>query len=309
MTGAKETERALAKGRPSKGKRRNGRGETKGRAQRGDVERRGWGEGRLGVWEYAGGRLTLLVLATVASLASLATLAFVATASATPTVTLKETPIPIPGFPGTGDVLGAGAEVEVQVTISGTEYGGSPSPLTGMTFFSPAGVKVTPQMFPTCTPSVLEANGPAGCPKNSRAGPVGEGLGVVSFGAARVDEEVSIQGFFAPTGGLTFYVEGSTPTSFQILEKAHWVTAGAPYGPELIVEVPLVETLPGADDASILSFKVKVGAAYRRDKKTVSYITLPKRCPKGGVPIKSELKFLSGETVTVAYKQPCPQSR
>lgn len=224
-------------------------------------------------------------------------------------VTLKTTPIPIPGFPGTGDILGAGAEVEAQVTISGTEYAGSPSPLVWAAFYAPAGVRITPNTFPTCAPSLLEANGAEGCPKKSRAGPIGEGLGVVSFGNERVNEKVSIQGFFAPAGGLTFYVEGRTPTSFQILEKAHWVTAAAPYGSELIVEVPLVETLPGADDASILSFNVKIGAAYRKGKKTVSYITLPKRCPRGGAPAKAELKFLSGETVTVAYKQPCPRRK
>jgi hypothetical protein len=40
--------------------------------------------------------------------------------------------------------------------------------------------------------------------------------------------------------------------------------------------LPLVETVPGALDASILSFKVTVGAAYKKGKKTVSYITLPK---------------------------------
>lgn len=165
---------------------------------------------------------------------------------------------------------------------------------------------MNPKGFLTCAPSVLEASGPSECPKSSRAGPVGEGLGVVSFGAERVNEKVSIQAFFAPAGGLTFYVEGSTPTSFQILEKAQWAAAGAPYGSRLNIEVPLIETLPGADDASVLSFKVTVGAAYRKAKKVHSYLTLPKICPRGGYPLKSELKFLSGETVTVAYKHPCP---
>jgi hypothetical protein len=235
-------------------------------------------------------------------------LAFVSAVSAAPTATLKMTPLPIPGFPGTGDILGAGAEVEVQVTISGTEYGGFPDPLIGAGFYSPAGVEINAEGFADCESSVLEASGAAGCPKSSSAGPTGEGLGVVSFGGDRVNEKVSIQDFFAPAGGLTFYVEGRTPAYFQVLEKAYWVNAGAPYGSKLIVEVPLVETVPGADDASILSFKVKVGAAYRKAKKTVSYITLPKRCPKGGFPVKSELKFMSGETVTIAYKQPCPRS-
>lgn len=237
----------------------------------------------------------------------LALLLFAATASAAPTATFRVAALPIPGFPGTGDILGAGAAVEVQVTISGTEYGGFPSPLVGAAFYSPAGVRVSPAGFGRCASSALEANGAGGCPKSSRAGPIGEGLGVVSFGGERVNERVSIQSFFAAAGGLTFYVEGNTPASFQVLEKAFWTTAGAPYGPELTVDVPLVETVPGADDASILSFKVKVGAAYKLGKKTVSYFTLPKRCPKGGFPLKAELKFMSGEAVTITSKQPCPK--
>jgi hypothetical protein len=236
-------------------------------------------------------------------------LALAPSALATPAVTLKMIPIPIPGFPGTGDRLGAGAEIEAQATIAGTEYGGYPSPLVGMNLYAPTGVKVTPTGFASCEPSALEANGPAACPKSSHAGPIGEGLGVVPFGGEPVNEKVSIQEFFSPAGGLTFYVEGKSPASFQIVEKAHWAPASAPFDLELLIEIPLVETLPGADDASVLSFKVKVGAAYRKAGKTVSYFTLPKRCPKGGFPVKAELQFLNGETVTVAYKQVCPKHK
>jgi hypothetical protein len=246
--------------------------------------------------------LTSLVLASLALVLVLAPVAVGA-----PTATLKASALPIPGFGGTGDILGAGAEVEVEMTISGSEYGGFPSPLTGLNLYAPAGVGVDAAGFPTCAASVLEADGPVGCPRKSSAGPPGVGLGVVAFGGDRVPESVSIQSFFAPAGSLSFYVEGKTPASFQILEKAHWVPATAPFGQEVLVEVPLVETDPGGPDASVLSFKVKIGAAYRRGKRTISYITQPKRCPKGGFPVQTELKFLSGETTTVAYKVPCPK--
>jgi hypothetical protein len=237
----------------------------------------------------------------------LASLTLAANASAAPTATLKVKAIPIPGFPGTGNILGAGTAVEAEVTISGTEYGGFPSPLTGINIYTPAGLGVNPEGFASCAPSVLEARGPAGCPKRSSAGPPGVGLGVVSFGGERVPESVSIQEFFSPTGSLTFYVEGNTPASFELLEPSHWIAAGAPFGHELVVEVPLVETAPGADDASVISFKAKVGTAYKRGKKTVSYLTQPKKCPKGGFPVKMELKFMSGEITTVSYKTPCPK--
>lgn len=231
----------------------------------------------------------------------------VGTAAAAPTATLKAKAIPIPGFRGTGNVLGGGAEVELEVTISGTEYGGFPSPLTGLDVYAPAGLRVTPAGFPTCTPSVLDARGPGGCPRRSSAGPQGTGMGIVSFGGERVPEEVSIQPFFAPGGGLTFYVKGSTPASFEVLEPGHWVAAAAPFGPEMIVLVPLIETVPGANDASVTSFEVEVGAAYRKRGRTVSYLTQPKRCPSGGFPTKLELRFLSGETATVAVALPCPK--
>ena len=45
----------------------------------------------------------------------------------------------------TGNILGAGAALQVQYTINGTEYGGFPPPLIGVNFFTPAGTKLHPQ--------------------------------------------------------------------------------------------------------------------------------------------------------------------
>jgi hypothetical protein len=233
-------------------------------------------------------------------------LALASAAVAAPTATLRAAAVPIPGFRGTGDILGAGAEAEIQVTISGTEYGGYPSPLVGLSVSAPAGIKVTPTGFPTCAPGTLELAGAQACPRKSDAGPLGTGLGVVSFGGERVPEEVTIQPFFAPGGGLTFYVVGSTPASFEVLEPGRWVSAAPPFGQKMIVVVPLIETVPGANDASVTSFKVKVGAAYRKRGRTVSYLTQPKKCPPGGFPTKVELDFLNGEATTVSTLVPCP---
>ncbi len=222
------------------------------------------------------------------------------------TATLHARAIPIAGFPGTGDRLGAGFEAELEVTIGGSEYAGSPSPLTGLDVYAPVGVKIDPAGFAACAPAVLEARGPGACPKGARAGPQGVGEGVVSFGDERVPEQVAITAFFAPAG-LTFYVVGSTPSSFEYLEPGRWSTASAPFGHELLVEVPLIETDPGGYDASVTSFKVKVGAARRQGNKTLSYLTQPSRCPRGGFPVKLELKFLSGQTVPVSDTVPCPK--
>ncbi len=246
---------------------------------------------------------------TCLALLGLAAMGLSASASAAPTVTLKAQAVPIPGFPGTGNKLGAGAAVKTEFTISGTEYGGFPPPLTGVNFFLPKGTKLHPQGFATCDPGVIKNSGPGPCPKKSIAGPKGEARGIVSFGTERVQETVSVQPFFAPGGGLEFYVNGTTPVSIEILSTGHITNASPPFGPKLVAEVPLIESVPGALDASALSIKVVVGAAYKKGKKTISYGSVPKKCPKGGFPVKAELTFLGGAVVPASYKVPCPRHR
>jgi hypothetical protein len=229
-----------------------------------------------------------------------------------PSVKLRVKPVPIAGFPHTGDFLNAGTAVEAEYKITGTEYGGFPPPLIGVNFFSPAGIKLITKGFQTCSPATLESKGPEGCSKKSQASPKGEVKGVVAFGGERVHETVSVQAFFSPGGGLAFYAEGNSPVALFIVSKGNFTTAPKPYGPLLKTEVPLVSTVPGAPYASIESIKIKVGAAYKKGKKPVYYINTPKRCPKGGFPVKSELLYAATETqpavtALTSYTVPCPK--
>jgi len=251
---------------------------------------------------------------TCLALIGLAVIGLSATASAAPTITLKAKAVPIPGVPGTGNILGAGAALEAVYTISGTEYGGFPAPLIGVKFFGPASAKLHTQGFATCPEASLERVGPSACPKGSTAGPKGEAGGVVSFGTERVSETVSVQPFFAPGGNLESFVQGTSPVSIEILSKGHVVSSSPPFGPTVLAEVPLVESVPGALDASTEFIKVKVGAAYKKKGKTISYITVPKKCPKGGFPLKTVMEFgnvsnpkVPGETAEATYKAPCPK--
>jgi hypothetical protein len=248
--------------------------------------------------------------------AALCSLALAPAAPAAPRVTLKAEAVPIKGFAHTGNIFGAGAAVKAEYTISGTEYGGFPPPLIGVNFYLPSGVKLHPKGFPTCPPSTLEPSGrgPRACPRGSAAGPVGKVLGIVSFGAERVTEEATLESFYAPGGGLLFFTFGHSPVSLEILSRAHYVNLGgaAGFGPKLIAQVPLVETVPGAPDASVLRISVKVGSAMRRHGKPVYYGTMPKRCPKHFLLGKSELTFaglggLTQVTVPVTYKAKCPR--
>ncbi len=251
---------------------------------------------------------------TCLALLGLAVLGLSTTASAAPTITLKGVAVPIPGVPHSGNILGAPAAFKAEYTISGTEYGGFPAPLIGVKFYGPSGAKLHPQGFGTCAPEVIEQRGPSPCSKKSIAGPKGSASGVVSFGTERVHETVSVQPFFAPGGNLEFFVDGTTPVSIEILSKGHVVSTSPPFGPTVLAEVPLVESVPGALDASTENISVTVGAAYKQGKKLVSYITVPKKCPAGGFPLKTVMEFGSvsnpkepGEKSEASYKAPCPK--
>ncbi|HWW89612.1 MAG TPA: hypothetical protein VNY35_02380 [Solirubrobacteraceae bacterium] len=259
---------------------------------------------------------------TCLALLAFAVLALPSLATAAPTVTLKAiaVPIPKPGggtYPGTGNIYGAGAAVEAEYHISGTEYGGFPPPVIGVNFDLPTGAKLHPAGFPGCAATILEKTGPTGCPPKSKAGPVGEVLGIVSFGSTRVEEKAELSSFYAPGGGLEFYTFGHSPTLLEILSTGHYINTGGGggFGPKLITNVPLVATVPGAPFASVLFIKVKVGSALKQGNKLVPYGTLPKKgqCPKGGFKVKSEVIFAeNGDpskpvNVPVSYRPPCPR--
>lgn len=239
-----------------------------------------------------------------------------AVAAARPVVAVKAKIVPIPinpgtsstaTYPNTGNILGAGAALESELSISGTEYGGYPSPVTGIVVDLPAGVKLHPQGFATCPLATLESHEVQKCPKKSIAGSKGEVRGVVSFGGTRVNETLTLQAFFAPGGKLAFFAEGTTPASIEILTTGGFTKAMPPFGEKFSAEVPLVITVPEAPYGSALSIKGIIGAAYKQGKKLVPYGTVPKTCPKGGFKGKVEVTFLSGETVTAEPTVPCPK--
>lgn len=249
-------------------------------------------------------------------LALLLSAAFTAgAAQAIPSVFIRGRAVPIPGFPHTGNILGAGAAVHAEVQITGTEYGGFPPPLIGVTTYLPRGVKLHPQGFPTCPPKIIieEAN-PARCPKGSRAGPVGTVNGIVAFGETRVKETAELSSYFAPGGGFEFFTDGHSPVSLEIPTSARLtnVNGGEGFGPKLIAQIPLVATVPGAPYASVESIDITVGSAYRKGGKTYYYGRVPTSCPRGGFAVRAQLTFAEEgdvskpETVTDNFRAPCP---
>jgi hypothetical protein len=250
-----------------------------------------------------------------ASLLLIGAVALPAVSWAAPTVTVSGRAVPIPGFAHTGNYFGAGAAVRAEVTISGTEYGGFPPPLIGITVDLPRGVTLHPQRFPTCPiKAIVEEKEPKKCPHGSAAGPPGKVYGVVAFGKEQVKEDGEILSFFAPGGGFEFLTIGESPVALEIPTTARLVhpRGGGGFGPQFTGAIPLVETVPGAPDASVEAIDITIGAAIRRHGKPIYYGTVPKTCPRGGFQAKTEFTFAQNgelatpETVTVPVTAPCP---
>ena len=245
----------------------------------------------------------------------------------TPTLKFSAKTVPIPGFPGTVNFYGKGADVEAVYEIEGSGYAPTPKnpnggipPISAVNFYLPKGTKLHPGGFSACTEAALKNTGPSACPKKSIASPVGSALGEVTIGGEHVPEETSLQAFFGPGGGLLFFTKGSTPVSLEIVSTGNYVRSSGKFAWELKTLVPPVPSLPGAPLASVKSIHIKAGAAFKQGKKVISYGTVPKKgeCPKGGFPVKTEVVFggqeggerefgFPAKTVTAEIKAPCPK--
>src|SRR5438445_10811043 len=227
-------------------------------------------------------RRMLIPLAVLGLAAGLASAAAAAPTARIAVFKARAVPIPKPGggsYPHTGNCLGCGAAVEAEYVIEGSGYGataqnpaGGIPPISEVKFYLPAGARLHPQGFGTCSEATLKNFGPMACGRSSIASPRGSVLGEVTFGSERVPEEAELRAFFAPGGGLLFYTAGHSPVALEIVSSGHFINSHQrPYGLELITLVPPVASVPGAPLASVRRIKVKVGAAIKRGRGIVSY--------------------------------------
>jgi hypothetical protein len=86
---------------------------------------------------------------------------------------------------------------------------------------------------------------------------------------------------------------------------------------DLKLTVPLVESLPGAPDVSVVQAHVTLGGNLtyyeRRHGKTIAYrpksVVLPKRCPRGGFRFSATFAFQDGGQATAHAAVACPRGR
>ena len=217
-----------------------------------------------------------------------------------------------------------GAATNLSATAIFTSNTGTlPPPITRLTAYVPAGMRIDTRGASTCAAQELQQKGTNGCPVASRAG-FGGGVALLQLGSEIIHEQFTIDIFLAPSqdGHLTFlaYLTATDPASIELVLTAKEIPAPKPYGFGFSVEVPPIPTIPGASDASIESAFFTFGAtnvAYyetvRGKRKLVHIKGLiePKSCPRGGFPLKTTVDFADSSTTTAATTIPCPgnQSR
>jgi hypothetical protein len=197
----------------------------------------------------------------------------------------------------------------------------APVPLRSLSIRYPAdlGIALSGLGLETCAPTIIEARGAGGCPRDSVMG-YGSALGAIPFGPELIEEGAAVALFRAEDQhgrlALLLDAEGISPVMADIVLSAVLDPARTPYGGQIRVAVPPIPSLPEGPDVSILELHATIGPAagmvYSESAhgKTSFFhpkgILLPDHCPKGGFPFAAALTFSDGSGAAARTNVPCP---
>ncbi len=185
-----------------------------------------------------------------------------------------------------------------------------PPALTGVDLSYPnnLGIALSGLGLATCTAAQLEASGVSACQENSIMG-FGNATAEISLGSDVVGEPVPITILRAPDEeghiSLLFDAVGSTPLNTSAVFPGALLPAPAPFGGQVSIDVPLIASLPGAPDISIVRLHATLGpngVTYFKplEGRTIVYqppgILLPNSCPRGGFPFAAQFSFVERES-------------
>ncbi len=200
-----------------------------------------------------------------------------------------------------------------------------PPPITQIQLRYPRdlGIDLSGLGLATCTAQILSASGPRACPRDSVMG-YGVVLTGIVLGSTIITEHAPITILRAPYSSnsnslaLLFYAEGTKPVSTDTVFSGLLVPAPMPFGGQVNIGVPLVETLPGAPYISVIRLRATLGPngiTYYEQVAgvTLAYkppgILLPPRCPRGGFQFSAEFAFVNGSHARARTAVQCSHRR
>jgi hypothetical protein len=218
--------------------------------------------------------------------------------------------------------LGASTTISFGFHVE-TAEGTAPPPMTKLDLRMPAGLSYTTTTLglSTCLPQTLLEHGINGCSPNSRLG-FGSALVEVPFGTGAGHEIPEIQAVAGPSPGgnlvVLFYANGAFPVSAQLVFQGEVLAASGAFGTQLAANVPLVTSVPGGPDVSIVSVQSTIGPSHLTYFKHVhgrkvafhpKGVSVPEHCPRGGFPFAAEFTFQDGNSTSAQTAVPCPPRR
>lgn len=219
--------------------------------------------------------------------------------------------------------LGHDSAIEFAVTVT-YPAGQTPLPLREIALSYPnsLGIAISGLGTATCQMATLQRAGPSECPTNSLMG-YGSALVEVPFGAQTVSERANITILMAPLAAdgnlaLLVYVAAATPVFAEFALPSVIAPAPAPFGGQVDVRVPPIESLPGGPEGALLKLTTTLGPSgitydeYAHGRRIAYHprgIRLPRKCPHGGFPFASRLVFSEGQPVYTQAAVPCPRHR
>jgi hypothetical protein len=220
----------------------------------------------------------------------------------------------------TPDRLGASTTIAFGFHLE-TSEGLAPPSLTSVDLAMPAGMNytLTTLGLSTCQPAVLQTQGLKGCSPNSRLGS-GSALVEVPFGTGSGHELPEIQAVAGPptaNGNMVvlFYANGQTPVYAQLVFQGEVLPDTGLFGSRLATTVPLIPSVPGGPDVSIINVNATIGPTHLTYYKHVHGklkafhplgIGVPEHCPSGGFPFSASFVFQDGSQASATTTVPCP---
>ncbi len=206
------------------------------------------------------------------------------------------------------DRLAAKGALTLTISYAGGEFG-VPSPVRRSVLKLPTGLSLEIPKLRSCPASRLRSLGASACPAQSEIG-TGHALVEAHAGSQVIAEHLTLWVFLGPLENFqpTFEVlgQGYTPLRKRVVLNGSVLPAKAPYGEELVMDIPPISTLPLEPDASLSSLTLTVGRPHGLAH-DANEVVLPGRCPSGGFPFAAEFTYADGSSGSAQATSHCPR--
>jgi hypothetical protein len=195
-----------------------------------------------------------------------------------------------------------------------------PSQLRNLDLHLPAGIGIARNTLgqAICEPAYLYVSGPNGCPENSRLG-FGSATAEVPYGPEVVSEDAHVYAYRGESQDehttVLFFAEGWEPVFADLVFPGHLLEDTGLFSGQIDTEVPIVPSLPGGADVSVVRLESSFGPAgltYHRKvgPREIAFtprgVTVPLHCPRGGYPFAADFTFQDATHLTARATVPCP---